>query len=431
MRLLPALLVLLSAASPTAQTVVPLDEALGLAETNAIDVLRAEAQVQSAQIAAQSLDAQRWPSLALNLGGGQRYGLSFDQTSGGLTQSTVESMDVGVSASYVVFDGFERRARVLSAEADVQAARLTRERAEQHAGVAVLNGYLAVAQAEAAREIAVETVAAERDLLAEIAVQVDVGLRPPYERSQQEERVAAAEGAIVAAERDRALAAVRLVRLLALDSTQDYVFPAPSAPAVTSPAPEADLVGRALESRRDLRAAEASVRAAEADARAARSTRLPSVSLNAYLGTSFTSAADDAFVPQVGDNRAGSLRLGITVPIFDRGLSRQRVRLAEAQASALRSYQEDARRAVALEVQELGIRVTALTAQADIAATRVRAAEEALAAERARFDAGESTLQSVSLLRARAVEARTNQAQLGVEARFQRALLARAVGDVD
>ncbi len=80
-------------------------------------------------------------------------------------------------------------------------------------------------------------------------------------------------------------------------------------------------------------------------------------------------------------------------------------------------------------MQEIRIRFAALRAQTEIAATRVRAAEEALDAEQARYAAGVSTLQSVSLLRARALEARTALAQLAIEARFQRLLLALAVGD--
>lgn len=429
MRRILFLLSVLTAAPLAAQTPVPLRSALALARTGDLDVLRAQAQVQSARIAAESIDDRKWPSLSLSAGGGQRYGLSFDQTSGDLTQATVESLDLGLSARYVLFDGWERRAQALSAQADLRAAGLTRERAEQQAGVAVLNGYLAIAQAEAARTIAQENVAAETDLLAEIAVQVEYGARPPYEQSQQEERVASARSAVLTAERDRALAEARLVRVLGLDPTDTYTFPTPELSEAEPLAPEADLVRRALASRGDLRAADASVQAFEAQARASRASRLPQIAVDAYLGTSFSSAGETAFPAQVGDNRAGALRLGLSFPLFDQGISRQRIRQAEAQAAALRSYQADARRAIALDVQEIRIRFAALRAQTEIAATRVRAAEEALDAEQARYAAGVSTLQSVSLLRARALEARTALAQLAIEARFQRLLLALAVGD--
>ena len=423
------LLLALLAVPASAQTrVVPLDEALGLARTNAIAVLRADADVRSARASADAVHDGRWPALSLEAGGGQRYGLSFDQTSGGLTQATVQSLDVGLGADVVVFDGFERRAQARSAEALVRSAELTRARAEQASQVAVLQGYLAIAQAEAARTVAVEDSSAQADLLAEVRAQVDLGERAGYEASQQEERVATAQGAILAAERDRRLAEARLVRVLGLDPTRNVDFPAPdgSAPTVSN----TDVLIRiALGARADLKAASAAVEASEADVRAARASRLPSVRLGASVGTSYTSAAEVGFPGQIGDNRAGGLRVGVSVPLLDRGVSRARTRQAEVRTVALAAEQEDARRAVALEVQERTIALDALREQRAVADVRVRAAAEALAAERARFQAGETTLQSVSLLQARTVEARTAQERLAIEARFEALLLRVAVGE--
>lgn len=407
---------------------VRLDEALGMARGQAIGVLRAAAQVEASSAAFDAVRDSRWPALSLDVGGGQRYGLSFDQTSGGLTQSTVESVDAGLSADVVVFDGFERRAASRSAEAGVRAAELTRARAEQEAAVAVLQGFLAVAQAEAARTVGQEDVAAQEALLAEVRAQVEFGARPGFEVSQQEERVATAQSAVLAAVRDRRLAEARLVRVLGLDPSEGYTFVAPEAPQEV-PAEAAEvLVRRALESRTDLLAADAASEAAEADRRAARAGRLPRITAGAAFGTSYTSAAAVGFPSQVGDNRSGGIRVGVSVPLFDRGVARQRTRQADVRAVALAAEREDARRSVALDVRERLIELDALREQDVLAAVRVRAAEATLAAERARYAAGESTLQSVSLAQARAVEARTAQERVTVDARFGRLLLGVAVG---
>ncbi len=362
MRLLALFALVLLSLPLNAQTEVPLDEALRLARTQALAVRRAGTQVQTARIALEAVEDRRLPSLNLEAGGGQRYGLSFDQTTGGLTQATVESLDLGVSASYVVFDGFERRALTNAATALLRSAELDQARAEQFTGVAVLEGYLAVAQADAAREIASENVEAQADLLSEIEVQVQYGERPQYEVSQQQERVAAAQAAVLNAERDRALSEARLVRLLGLDPADDYAFPTPAPLDAADLEAPAALVSRALEAREDLRATDAALEAAQSDARAARASRLPQVAVGAYVGTSFSSASDPGFPSQVSDNRAGALRLSVSLPIMDRGITRQRIRQAETQASALRAEQEDAQRAIALEIQELWIRFDALDA---------------------------------------------------------------------
>ena len=424
-----ALLLLLFAVPSRAQTVVPLGEALALAETHSLAVLRADADVAASSAAVRAVDDGRWPSLGLYLGGGQRYGLAFDQTSGALTQETVESVSLGVSAGYVVFDGFERRAERRAAEVGLREAELDRARVQQQAHAAILDGYLAVAQAEAAREVAEESVDAETEWLREINVRVEYGDRPPSEVAQQRERIAAARGAVVGAERDRALAHARLVRLLGLDPAGAYAFPTPP-PAPSEDLVSADdLVARALGNRRDLKAAGLAIQATEANKRAARASRLPQVSLGGFVGTSYTSAAGVGFPGQIGDNRTGSLSLNVSLPILDRGVTRGRIRQAEAREQALRAAEADTRRAIALEVQEHRIRLDALAAQSEIAEIRVEAAQTALDAERARYVAGETTLQSVSILQARLHEARTNQALLRVQAQFERRLLMLALGE--
>ena len=419
----------LLAASPRAQTAIPLEEALAVAEEQSLAVLRADADVLAQSASLQGVADGRWPSLSFRAGGGQRYGLAFDQTSGALTQATVESMNFGVSAQYVVFDGFERRAEQRAAEAGLREAELDRARTRQRARVAVLDGYLAVARADAAREVAEETVRVETDLLEQIEVRVGYGDRPPSEVAQQQERLAAARGSVLAAERDRALAHARLIRLLGLDPAETYAFPSPS-PAETGPVPALDaLVQRALAQRPDLQAAETAIEAAEANRQSARASRLPQVALGGYLGTSYTSAATSGFPGQIGDNRTGSLSLNVSLPILDRGVTRQRVRQAEAQAHALRAVETDTRRAIMLEVQEHTIRLEALAAQIGLAEVRVESAMAARTAERARYDGGETTLQAVSVLQARLDEARTDLALLRVQVQFERRLLALSLGE--
>ena len=252
--------------------------------------------------------------------------------------------------------------------------------------------------------------------------------RPASETAEQAERVAAAETSVVIAGRDLALARARVARLLGLAPTRTYRFPAPDVAAPLTLGPTDALVARALRDRPDVRAADLATAAAHAAAHAARAGRLPRVALTAAVGTGFTSAAAAAFGGQIADNRAGALGLRVSVPLLDRGTARAETRQAQARAAALDATADDARQAAALEVQASRLRLDALAEVLPLAAARVAAAETALAAERARYDAGASTLQAVSLLRARLTAAQTDQAVLDVTVRFERRLLALALG---
>ncbi|WP_412070025.1 TolC family protein [Rubrivirga sp. IMCC43871] len=428
-----ALLFLLLAVGVSAQPaerVVPLGEALGLARVHSAAVLRAAAEAEGARASLDAVRASRRPALSAYGGGGQRYGLAFDQTTGALTQATIESIDAGLAAEVVVFDGFEARSRARSASAALLAARLGGERAAHAAAAETVRGYLAVAQARAAREVAEAEAHAQARLADEVAAQVALGARPASETAEQAERVAAAQTAVVLATRDLALARAGLVRLLGLDPAGTYAFPAPPAADPTPLPPTEALVTDALRTRPDIRAADAATAAARSDIRAAHASRLPRIALAASVGTGFTSAAANPFGGQLSDNRAGSLGLRVSVPLLDRGATRAQVRQATARASALGADAADARRAAALDVETSRVRLDALAEMLPLASARVAAAETALAAERARYDAGTTTLQAVSQLRTRLTASRTDAAVLAVTTRFERLLLALATGTV-
>ena len=426
-----ALLTALVAATVSASAqpvVVPLDRALALARERSAEVLQAAADAQGARARLAEARDARWPSLAVGAGAGQRYGLAFDQTTGDLTQATVEALDVGVSAQVVVYDGGARGLEARAAGAAVEAAQASGARARQLAAVATVRGYLVAAQARAALAVAQAEVEAQTALLAQVEALVELGARPASETAQQRERLAAARGAVLDARRAQALAEAELVSLLGLDPAVDYAFPAP-ADSGADAEPADRLAVQAAASRPDVRAAQAGVSAARADIAAAQAARRPQVAVVAGAGTSFTSAAVGGLPGQLGDNRAGQLGLRVSLPVFDGGRTRGRVRQAQARAIAAGARADEVRRAAALEVRQAAIVLADLEAQADLADVRVAAAQTALDAEAARYQAGETTLQSVAQLRARAVDAATRQAVLAATARYQRLLLRLAAGD--
>lgn len=422
-----ALLVALAGAAAAQPRAVPLAEALDLARRHSVAVLRAAADEAGAEASLAAVRAERWPALSASVGAGQRYGLGFDATTGALTQETVESADVALFGEAVVFDGGEWRRRARAADAERRAAALGGAEAVRRAEIAVVRGYLAVAQAEAAREVAEAEVAAQERLAAEVAAQVAAGARPASETAEQAERLAAARLGALAADRDRALAAADLVRLLGLDPSDTYAFPAP---ILAPDAPADSLAARALRTRPDVRAAEAAAQAAAAQLRAARAATRPTVALTASLGTGYTSADPATGFPgQLGDNRAGAIGLRVSVPLLDRGADRSRVRRSEAALAARRVEADGLAREAAYEVRVAAIELAALADRRALAEARVAAAEAALDAAAARYAAGATTLQAVAQLRSRWVEARTQRALLDVAVGFTRLLLTLAAGE--
>lgn len=406
-----------------------LDEVVALARTQSVAVQQAALEVEARDADLAGARGRRWPSLGLYSNASQNYGLAFDQTAGQLTQATTEFASAGVEVGWTVFDGYATAAAVANATAGRAEAERREERARQTAVNEALRLYFEAVTAGAAREIAAQNLEAQRQQGRLVEAQIREGLRPETEIHLQEERLAEAELAVLAAGRAERTATLGLVRHLALDPSQTYEVVAPEA---TVPAPvaldEAALVEEALARRADLRAFASAVDAAEADRRAARAGRWPSLALVAGYGTSYTSTADVGVGTQLDQNRGGSLGFRVGFPLFDQRQTRARSQAADARLRQRALEAEDARRQVTLEVREAVLDLAVRAEEVRVAERRVTAAEAALAAETERYRLGLTTLAALAEVNARTVEARVGRARVGYALLVQRALLDYRVG---
>lgn len=427
--LLLAALASLAAGAQDARTIT-LNEAIERARSQSVAVRQAEALVDEREAAVAEARGRFFPALSVYTAGSQRYGLSFDETAGQLTQQRTEAVQVGTQAEWTVYDGGARRAGLAAARADLASVDYGRVRAEQTAVHRVVEQFYAVAVAQAEARVARETVEAQRQQLALVEATIAAGIRPRVERLQQEERLAEAELVVLQAERAERSASLHLVRLLALDPSGTYQFvpPAESRPAIPPPIDAEALVTQALAQRTDLRAQEASAAAAEASVRAARAGARPSLALVFGYGTSFTTGAEGGLGPQFGDNRGGALGVQIGVPLFDGTLTRSRVRAATARAERARLDTDEARRTVALDVQQAVLDYQFLLDEARVGERRLAAGQAALEAETERYRLGMTTLAELAEVRARAVAADVGVRRTEAAVAFQRALLAYRTG---
>ena len=85
--------------------------------------------------------------------------------------------------------------------------------------------------------------------------------------------------------------------------------------------------------------------AADEQVDVAQSGRWPSVSLSASYGTAYTTARDEAFTDQLDLRRGGSIGVGLSVPLFDRGSAARATeqalaRLSPSLAGSLAQYEQ-------------------------------------------------------------------------------------------
>lgn len=471
-----ALLLLAPLATPAAAQAPPervtFEEALQLALTQNPRLRQTEMSVQAAGEAVELARAAFLPNLQASVQPVRRFGLGFDQTTGSLQQETSDALSASLQTQVNVFSGFRDVADLRRRQLERETGTLRLQRTREEVLFTVAAQFLTLMLDREIVGIREEALLAQQAQRERIEQLVDGGVRPRADLLQQDALLAEAELAVLQAESQLELAESELVRTLQLDPAADYDFVAPSLEDVDMGPLGLELsalIDSAFERRSDLRAQDIQIAAAEEGIRVARSGYYPQVNLFASLGSSYSSLSrrvvdgstveipvttasgdpmmigDQPFTLTTSprfegipfgdqfweDNRTGSVGVSVTVPVFDRFLTRSQVRQAHLAAENERIVREDLEQDIAVQVRQAFLDYRNAQKRLDVTARQLAAAEAALAAEEDRYELGVSTLVELAQARARRVEAASARAQAIAQYVFQRRLLEYQAGLLD
>ena len=304
--------------------------------------------------------------------------------------------------------------RLAAAEAGTA---LSLEDAAANAGGA----YSELVTAEALVGVRREDLVLAKELLDLARKQVDAGASEGIAVTRSENRVAAAQTALTAAEGALRSGSITLSRALRLDPGTVFTpgdklggdLAASSAPQLV-----ADALTTAQQNRPELRVSSETLAAIQADFLAARGARLPKLDAFADGGRIGPEANDTDTTWRVG--------LELRIPLMDR--SRYDAQAAQYRVEQQRILREDLLQRISAEVRNAVVGLETGTAGLRSAQEERRLAEQELAEARARFEAGVAgnlelveAQRSLSIARERVVAAQT----ILVRARVG---LARSVG---
>jgi outer membrane protein len=423
----------LAAQQPDPGKAITLDDAIAIALKQNVAVQQAENTVELNDAAVKQQKMQLLPDLRLSVNGVNSLGHAFDQTTGDLNTQSTQSVNTGVSSSITLFDGGKTKASIKSAEASQHASTSDLARSRQTAVFTVASDFVALTNQQeqlTVQEQNLATQQAQQDLIQKF---VDAGSRPISDLYQQQAAVASAKLAVAQAKKAVELAKVDLIQALQLDPAVSYNFVAPNLGAVdTSRTYNLDsLVNRAYANRADLKADASRVDAANQDARAASASRLPTISVTGSYSSGYSSAADVSIANQLNQRSGGSVGIGVSIPLFDKGagsIAEQRAQIAADNAKLSLNSQ---RQAVALDVRKAYLDYVSGREQLAAAEAQETAARQAAQMTEKRYEAGAATLVEVTQARTSQVEAETAVANARNNLVLQQTVLSYYTGDLD
>lgn len=419
--------------APSTKTVT-FDDAIriALAQSTSIKQAQNAAALDAASVQEQKLGFL--PDLRLSTSGSQNVGRSFDQSAGSVVNQTTQSMSAGLSSSITLFDGLKNVSSLHSAQLSEQAGEQDLVRTRQTAVFTVASNFLTLVSQQEQLRVQQENLTAQEAQEAQIKKLVDAGSRPISDLYQQQATTASARSAIVDAQRAVELAKVDLIQTLQLDPSGTYAFTPPAVSDSVAATRRFDLdtlLNQAFAHRSDLAAERSRVEAADADTKAAAASRWPTVSLTAGYSTAYNTGSGLSLSDQLDQRRGGSVGIGVSIPLFDRGSADLATQRAEIAADNARLNLQQQRQSVALDVRRAYLDFQAAQARLTAAEAQEKAAALAVDASRQRYDVGAATLVEVSQARATLVQAQSAVISARYTLVFQQSLMSYYTGSLD
>lgn len=258
--------------------------------------------------------AQLFPSLSASV----TQGL-VNYPSGDALSNTSYSGNYSVNASWKLFDGNKRTNAIKQQKLQNEVDELNVEQSEDDIQISLTQTYMQVLYAmESVRinENTVEVSRAQRDRAAEL---LKAGSISPVDFAQLESQFSTDKYQLVVAQTTLDNYKLQLKQLLEFDITEDISVAVPelSTNDVLVPLPgKQDIYNTSLAVMPQLKSSLLNIDMAELEIKKARAGYLPSLSMNAGIGTGHLSGTDYTFGNQVWNKFNESIGLTLSIPLF-------------------------------------------------------------------------------------------------------------------
>lgn len=287
---------------------------LDYALANNIQVKKSKVAYQSGLEDTEQAKAQLFPSLTASVTQG-----FVNYPSSDVQKNNSYSGNYAVNANWKLFDGGQRQQAIKQQKLQDEINELAIEESEENIQISLVQTYMQVLYAMEAVRINQQTVevsTAQRDRAVEL---LRAGSISKVDLAQLESQLSTDKYQLVTAQTSLDNYKLQLKQLLELDITQDIELEVPelTEEEVMSPLPDKQTVyNTSLAVMPSVKSSEKEIQVAELGVKKAKSAFLPSLSMNAGIGTGHLSGTDYAFGSQIWNSFNESVGLTLSIPIF-------------------------------------------------------------------------------------------------------------------
>ena len=300
--------------------------------------------------------------------------------------------NASLSTEIPLFTGFELPNQYALAKLNFKAAIADLEKAKEDIAIQVASAYLKVLLTQELKQVAINQVELSKEQSNRIARLFEVGKASPSEVAEAKARVAQDELSVTQSDNDYQLALLDLSQLLELSNP--HLLPIQKADTTfvtTLLTPPDEIYQYALTNKPEIQAAQYRLLGSEKSIRIAQSGFYPKLNLGGNWGTGFSSDLKNNFGTQMRENRNKSIAFSLSVPLFNRFATRNRVRTARLQHFNQNLKLDNAKKVLYKEIQQAWYNALAAESKYNSSEVAVKANEESFRLMSEKFNNGKAT----------------------------------------
>jgi outer membrane protein len=376
-----------------------LRQCVDYAVLNNIEIKQQSLDVKNSEINLSSSKNSRLPDLSASLGQSFSFGRS---TLGTNVSEAVNSSgsSFSVSTSIPVFTGFRIPNQIKADELALQASMEGLKKARENLELQVVSLYLDVLFKKELLKIYREQAGTGKLQVERTNMLVEAGKVPESQLYDIKAQLAKDELNVTMAENDLALSLLNLSQLLNLPSTDAFDVEEPKLDNMAdnnlgSVLPPAQVFRMALAVKPHIKEAEYKLESGKKNLKVAQSAYWPTLGFSAGYSTSYQSVSgqdNPGFGKQIKDFGREYLSFSLSIPVFNRFETRNRVRSARLNIESLNLALDNVKLALYKEIQQAYQSAVAAQAKYNSTIKAYEAADESFKYARERYDAGKSTV---------------------------------------
>jgi outer membrane protein len=375
------------------------------------------------------------PNLGIRAGISQTSGPQLDPERGPITV-TSDNFNATIGANLTLYNGNNRLHGLKSSNHRLVGQELLVQRTEQDVINQVALQFLQVLLDQELLKIAEENVVSQQRTLDQISGFVEAGSRPEVDRYRQEADVKSFELLVIQAKNNLVNDKATLSQTLQLDAIEEFIVLRPDWDIDVIRSLEIELQqlhAEALKNRYDYQRFEAIEQASYHDFKGSFNGYLPNLSAFVSFGSTYfdpnqENIPTDPFLTQLQNRRSTSYGLSLTIPIWDRLLTKNNRVFNRVSYENAQNNKENAEKTILIEVQTAYNNFRDVKAGYEVSLAQFDASKLAYDTQLESYQVGLATQVELAVASAQYVNAQSNLAQTGYRLLFQKILLDYAVG---